>query len=267
MSAEAATERSFLPVVLAIFGLPAVVGVVGFAEGYPVPQRPSAMVGVAVGAVVLAVIGALVGWLRTHRLLLAPGVAVLGVVGGTGWALLEPGVTSVTVGSAVVIEGEPVLSRFVGASPLWLVAVIGLAVLEAATRGTTSGYSPGPATTQLGHLAALAYGFFAGLLLAVLSLLPAVLLGDPVTEPSYLVYAAIGGIVGGLLVGYLRLRHRVLSPLLVLAVVAGGATMGITAGGSPRGFPMAWPVWIGLAVMLAVIEGLARGIQRRVVGR
>jgi hypothetical protein len=267
MSAEAATERSFLPVVAAIFGLPAVVGVVGFAEGYPIPQRPSGMVGVAVGGVVLAVLGALVGWLRTHRLLVAPGVAVLGVAGGAGWALLAPGVTSVSVGSAVVIEGEPILSRFVGASPLLLVSVIGLAVLEAATRGRTGGYSPGSATTQLGHLAALAYGFFAGLLLAVLSLVPSVLLGDPVSEPSFLVYAALGGIVGGMLVGYLRLRHRVLSPLLVLAVVAGGAAIGITAGGSPRGFPMAWPVWLTLAVILALIEGLARGVQRRVVNR
>lgn len=267
MSAEASTEPSYLPAVAAIIGIPALVGVVGVLDGYPLPERPASIAGVVVGGVLLGLIGALVGYLRTHRLIVAPAVAVLGVIGGAGWALVAPGVTSVQVASTVIIEGDPVLSRFVGVSPLLLLSVASLAVLEAATGGQSSGYTPPTATTQVGHLAALAYGFFAGLLLAVLSLVPGVLLGDPVSEPSQLLYAAFGGILGGMLIGYFRLKYRILSPLLVLFIVAGAAVVGVTAGGSPRGFPMAWPVWIGIVVILAVIEGLARGIQARIVGR
>lgn len=266
MSAEPQEEQSYRRVLAAILGLPAVIGGLAFYEGYLVPQRPTSIVGVAVGGLMLVFLGALVGWLRTHRLLLAPAVAVLGVAGGAAWALLSPGVTSVRVGSEVVIQGQPILARFVGASPLLIVSVAGFGALEAATRGTLGGSGPDPASTKLGHLAALAYGFFAGLALVVLSLVPGALLGNPVTEPGQLVYAALGGVLGGMLVSYLRLRYRILSPLLVLAVVAGGAVVGVTSGGSPQGFPMAWPVWIGLAVIVALIEGLARSTQRRLGG-
>jgi len=266
MSAEPATDRSILPAVAAVLGLPGLVGVVGLIDGYPLPASPENAVGVIAGALLLFVLGAAVAWLWTVNLLAAPAVGVLGVVGGCGWALFAPGVTVVQAGSAVVLKGAPVLSRFVAVTPLLLVVVAGVAIIEASGRGPGGGSGTGANTTTVGHLAALAYGLLAGLPLVLLSLVPAALLGDFVTAAPLLLYAALGGLLGGMMIGYLRVRHRIVSPLVVLAVVTAVAAIAITAGGSPRGFPMAWPVWVAIGVILGAIEGVARGIQRRVVG-
>jgi hypothetical protein len=243
-------------------GVPAVVGVVALVDGYPLPETPGEAGGVLAGALVLAVLGALAGWGYDRGLRVAPGVVAAAVLGAVVWALLAPGVGATRVADAVVLAGTPVLSRFVGAASLVVVAAGCVTLLEASVRDVADAVpaAGGGRLTALGWGVGLAVGYVA------FSFAPSLLLGDAVTAPPLLGFGAVGGVVAGTVVGYLWLRHRLLAPLAVLAVVATAAAVSVTAGGSPRGFPLAWLVWAVPGLALGVGEVATRWIRGRLTG-
>lgn len=252
--------------VVAAAALPALVGATSLAEGYTLPQSTTALAGAVVGGVVLAAVGGLAWRWRERGLLVAPGVAVGGAVAVLGWAVLAPGVSVARVGGGAVVAGDPVLSRFVGASPLFALAVCGVALGEGVVSGADTGLKlPRPREADVGRRRALAWALPVGAGLAVLSVAPSVLLGDALA-PSLAGFALGGGFVGGAVLAYLLGRHGLLTPLLAFTAVAAASTAAVTAGGSPRGFALAWPVWAVPGLLLGGVEAVARRVWDRLRG-
>jgi hypothetical protein len=244
--------------------LPAVVGVVALVEGYPVPRAATEVAGALGAGVALAAVGTLASWSGERGLAGPATVAALALLGGTAWALLAPGVSAARVGGAVVVSGDPVLARFAGVAPLLLVVCGCAALVEGALRRTVAAVPEQVAPFAVGRLPAAGRAAVGGAALVACSLAPGVLLGDPVASPALLGFAAVGGGMGGAAVAYLWLRHRLLAPLVVLAVAAGAAVVGVTRGGSPRGFPLAWLVWLLPAFGLGGLEAVGRWLRGRV---
>lgn len=246
---------------------PAWVGVVALLDGYPLPGTVAGGAGAVAAGLALAAVGVTAWWTLDRGLVLPAALATLALVAAAAWALAAPGVGAARVGRSMVVTGDPVPSRFAGVAPL-LVVVCGCAALvEGTVRGAASASLGRLAPAGAGRPAALGWAGAGGATLVVLSLAPGVLLGSPVASPALLGYAAAGGGLGGVAVGYLHLRHRLVAPTVVLGVVAGAAMVGVTRGGSPQGFPLAWPVWLVPALALGGVEGAWRRLRGWLGGR
>lgn len=265
MTPDAGSIRSAVPATTAVAGPPALVGLVALLEGYPVPDGPLELLGALAPAVPLAVLGVLGVWFRDRGLWVAPGLAAAGVAGGVVGSLLAPGVTAARVGDAVVLAGEPVLARFAGASPLLVLVVGGVGLVESSLRTGRGGPWMGPTGGETGRLGSLARGLGVGVSALALSMLPWILLEEPLSAPL-VGFATLGVIAGGTVAGYLWVRHRLRTPPAVVAAVGAAALVGVAAGGSPRGFPLAWPVWILPAIALGAVEVTVRWGRRRFAG-
>lgn len=243
-------------------GVPAIVGLAALLKGYPVPATVSAAIGVLAGGVVLAAVGRFAQWCRAQGLVVAPATMVIGVVGAAVFAFLTPGVSSVPIAGSTVIAGDPVLARFVGASPLLLLVVGCTALLEGSIL-ETGGAAWLARFRGVGRVSALKHGLAGGVAVLMLSLAPGFLLGNPVSSVPLLGVATLG-VLGGTAVGYLWMRHRIHAPVIVLLLVAAAAVVGITTGGSPRGFPVAWALWVLPGLALGGIEAVVTWLRGRV---
>lgn len=251
-------------VAVAVAVPPVLFGVLAVLTGYPLPANGRELLVVAGSAATLATVGASGWWCHATGRRAAAGVAVSGVLGAAAWSLLAPGVSATRVGESVVVVGEPVLARFAGASPLLLATVGIVAVVEPVIPGLAAlTRSDDDAYARRSRRAALELGAAGGAAFAVLSVFPAYLLGVGFGDVALLGFAVGGGFAAATVVGYAFTRHRLVTPLLAVGVVASAATVAVTAGGSPRGFPTAWVVWFVPGLALGGIEALGR----RFVGR
>lgn len=251
--------------VVAAVAVPAIVGVVAVLQGYPVPRGASAIAMTAVTGAALSLLGLVAWWTYDRRRRSGTVVAVGAIAGAVAWSSIASGVDAVRLGENVVLAGSPLLARFAGVTP-WVVVAVGAVALvdPGRSRRSTTGRNRPSVTRDRPRSRALRLAVAGGAAVAVLAVLPAYLVGTGVGSSALLGFALAGGFVAATLVGYLFVRHRFVSPLLVLGIVAAGASVAVTAGGSPRGFPTAWPVWFVPGLVVGGFEAVARYVRGRV---
>jgi hypothetical protein len=247
---------------LASASLPALLGITAVVQGYPYPTDAGEFVTVGLSGVMLGLLGA-ISWLYNWSdRWLAPMTAISGVAVVVLWSSVHSGVTAVRVAGDVVLAGDPFLARFVGVSP-WLLIVVGVfGAVEPILPGTggLTGWERG-LYHRRSRRRAVELGATSGAVFASLSVLPVYLWGSGFGDVTLLGFSLGGGFVGGSLVGYLFVRHYLVTPILSVGLVTAAAVIAVTLGGSPRGFPTAWVVWLLPGLLLGGVEILGRKLR------
>lgn len=252
---------------VAAVAVPVLFGAVASLEGYPIPTSPDDIAAAATAGVALATLGLLTWWFADQGRPVAVAAAAVAMGSAVAWSLLVPGVTAVRVGDGVVVSGRPVLARFAGVTP-WVIVTVGVVgLVEPVLPGVRAiGEPASDDWKDRSRRRATGLAIGGGAAFAALAVASPFLLGAPLVEPTLLGYALGGGWLAVAVAGYLFVRHRIVSPLLALGVVAAAATVAVTAGGSPRGFPTAWPVWAVPGLVAGGAEAFGRWIRGRFGG-